>query len=279
MKSKSQFFEKIRRQGDSRNKPLLILQALASISRGEERLRPFAEIEKLHKAALLLFSGGSKNPNPSYAFWRLQNDNLWDVESKSPPKPRKSNSDPTAAELRRVCAKGGLKRSIFDALSKDSLLLLEESENLIQTYFPSCLHGAIREFFGLNAGDSGFSSSVLAAYNSRCAISGFSAQVGAYSIGIVATPIHWLDCGGAPEVSNGVCLAKHFSEMFMLGCFTIVVQGGIFRVLLSERVDITTKRAAGGYLIRGGEPLTVPDGDLAPDPRFLMWHKRHVFLG
>jgi putative restriction endonuclease len=271
-------FDKIRRQGDSLNKPLLIIQALASVSRGESRLTPYAAIERVHKTALRLFSIGSKQPNPSYAFWRLQNDKLWDVESELLPTPRKSNTDPTPAELRRVGARGGFKKSIFDSLRRDPSLLESEFDRLLQAYFPNSLHDTIRTFFGLNAKTSEFAALVLEAYQNRCAISGFSAEVVSRSIGVRAASIKWLELGGPCEARNGICLASHLAEMFMLGCFTVVMQGGVFRVLLSDKVRIKIGRSAGGFLIRGGEPLSVPSGHLAPDPEFLLWHKQHVFL-
>jgi putative restriction endonuclease len=271
-------FSKIRRQGDALNKPLLLLQALGNLAQGRERLILFEELQDQHKTALRLFGVGSKNPQASYAFWRLQNDGLWDVESSSNPVPRMSNTDPTATELKRTRSKGGLSVKIFEKLSSELSLIKAEFEFLLNTYFPADLHAIIRDFFCIDQERSAFRCAVIEAYQARCAISQISPKIDGLLIGLTATPIMRVELGGPLEPNNGLCLANHLAELFMVGYFTVVFQGGVFRVLLSNKA--TEQRGQiKGFAIRGGEPLHVPKIDNSiPRLDLLKWHKERVFI-
>lgn len=278
MSTETGIFGKIRRQGDALNKPLLLLQALGNLAQGRERLILFEELQDEHKTALRLFGVGSKNPQASYAFWRLQNDGLWEVESSSTPVPRMSNTDPTATELKRTKSKGGLSVEIFEKLNGRTALIKTEFEFLLSTYFSTELHASIRNFFRIDHDRSIFRDAVVEAYQRRCAISQISPSIDGFLIGLTATPIMRVELGGPLEPSNGLCLANHLAELFMIGYFTVVLQGGVFRVLLSNKAT-ENQRPIRGSALRGGEPLHVPKSeDLMPKLDLLKWHKERVFI-
>lgn len=267
-------FCKIRRQGDALNKPLLLLQALGNLAQGKERLLFFEEMEGQHSAAIRLFGVGAKNPHPSYAFWRLQNDGLWNVETSTAPVPRTSNTDPTAKELRRKKAKGGLSREIFKKLSGKPSLIKKEFDFLLNEYFPKELHACIRNFFCIDLDREAFRNSIADAYKGKCAISHFCPKIDGFFIGLTAVPIKRIELGGPLDVKNGLFLADHLAQLFMVGYFTVVLQGGNFRVLLSNKALRNSD-----FALRGGEPLNIPKNDsLAPNIDFLKWHKEKVFI-
>ncbi len=172
----------------------MVLQALGNLIRGKERLLPFEEIEPIHKDAILLFSLQKKGSPASYAFWRLQNDKVWEVATNSNPTSRISNTDPTSAELRRKNARGGLSETLFQELHDDHEQVYSIVSSLLNKYFPSVLHDSIRHFFGLEVDDMGeYKRQVLNAYGNSCAILRQNTMVAETVLGLSAVPIKWFE--------------------------------------------------------------------------------------
>lgn len=261
------------------NKPLMLLQAIGSICEGLPRLIAFDQIEKKHREALLLFGQKQKASPASYAFWRLQNDKIWEVNSDTAPLLRKSNSDPTSAGLRKANATGGFKEALYKKFQGDPLYLNGEVDFLLREFFPSKLHSVIRSFFGIEISDEKrFSQAVLEAYQFKCAILKQSFSVNSFPLGLCAAPIKRFRDGGSCGPENGICLTENLADLFLVGGFTVVAQGDRYRVLISPKLSFHSDRNA-GTLLRGGEPLSVPsDREQRPDQDLLKWHKRHIFI-
>ncbi len=261
------------------NKPLLLLQALADAVHGSSRLQPFSSLETIHKAALFSFGLNKSNPNPAYAFWRLQSDKLWEVKADTVLQPRSGNSEPTITELRRGNARGGFKQEDYDALSKDPSLADQAIRQLLSKFFPHQLHNDIISFFGLYVPEVLlFRNNVLAAYQNGCCVTRQGLTLGATLCGLEAVPIRWPGSGGPFEVRNGVALTSHLASAFLMGGFTIVQQGSAYRVLKSSKLRPSVVKN-GAKAIYGGEKLFVPDApELLPSPDFLDWHRSHVFV-
>ena len=227
----------------------------------------------------MLFGQKQKASPASYAFWRLQNDRIWEVQLASTQRPRKSNSDPTSAVLRTAQAIGGFDEALYGKLHDDPLYLQSEVDSLLRRFFPTELHPIIRSFFGIEPADErAFSQLVFDAYQFKCAILKQSFSVNSFPLGIRATPIMRFRDGGRVGPDNGICLCSNLAELFMVGAFTVVHHGDRYRVLTSSKLAFDVDRSA-GILLRGGEPLFVPiEPALRPNQNFLAWHKRHIFI-
>jgi putative restriction endonuclease len=108
------------------NKPLLVLFALSRLRFGEPRLMAFADIVGPMDKLLRGSSTNTCSSHPEYAFWRLQNDAIWEVISKEPLIPRRGNTDPPRRELLSKEAVGGFTVQVYNSLRQDS-------ENLTST--------------------------------------------------------------------------------------------------------------------------------------------------
>jgi putative restriction endonuclease len=263
--------------GRALNKPLLLLQAIGDVLSGRPRLQSFSAMEPTHRAALLRFSLNKRSPNPAYAFWRLQSEGVWQIESDGILTPRSSNSDPTAAELRRKNGRGGFTRHDYDSLRNNAAFAEQAVETLLSQYFPYHLRSDIRDYFGLRAAEiSTFQKNVLAAYKNVCAITRLGSLLGTSPLGVVAVPIRWPSTHAPLTVNNGIALSSHLASAFLTGGFTIVQQGLIYRVLKSSKLKLAVKD--GTKMVHGGERVSVPSSaDLIPSAGFLNWHRRYVF--
>src|SRR5207302_5536923 len=124
---------------------------------------------------------------------------------------------------------------------------------------------------------SGFRKKVLAAYNNACAITRLGSTLGESSLGVDAVPIRWPGTHALLTVNNGIALSSHLAGAFLMGGFTVVRQGLIYRVLKSPKLRLAVKD--GARIVHGGERLFVPSSaDLVPSADFLNWHRRYVFV-
>ena len=71
------------KQGAQRapHKPLLLLYTLARSQQNQERFIPYLEIDEKLKQLLMDFGPSRKSYNPEYPFWRLQNDDIWELKN------------------------------------------------------------------------------------------------------------------------------------------------------------------------------------------------------
>ena len=82
------------KRGEQRapHKPLLLLYALGRLVNANERLIPFADVDRDLRSLLVEFGPGRKACHPEYPFWRLQNDGIWELTNIENVETRKSNS-------------------------------------------------------------------------------------------------------------------------------------------------------------------------------------------
>ncbi len=267
------------------HKPLLLLLAIGGVQKQLPRLRNYVEIEVELRRALAIFGRPAKHQNPQYPFWRLQNDKLWQVESDSPMSHRVSNTDPPRSQLVAKHARGGLLPAYYDALFGNQELQSALIHQLLDAHFPASTHEDIIAFFNLEVGkrveangcsEPEFRRAVLQAYNSQCAVSGYSANQEGFPLGVEAAFIKWPQSGGSGETSNGIALNTLHRKLFDLGMFTITPN---FRVKMSTRA-----RGPQGFqelMSRfDGSPINLPvEKDLRPSATALAWHSSEVFRG
>ena len=274
------------KRGDQRapHKPLLLLLALSSLSRGEGRLVPFASVEVRLKKLLKEFGPARSAYHPEFPFWFLKNDGLWDLRNADGLKPRKGKNNPPRSELIHAAVEGGFRPEIYAVLRKNPKLIAQIAGSLLEGHFPESYHQSILQAVGLDlqigtstkkARDPKFRELVLRAYEYRCAVCGADVRLDDSTVALDAAHIKWHQACGPDSVNNGFALCSLHHRLFDRGAFT--VSSADRTVLVSERIH--GGPAVYDWLFRyHGRPVGEPQSPkYRPDPRFLNWHDSEVF--
>ena len=215
----------------------------------------------------------------------MQSDGLWEVVGADTlPRRKGRNKSPPRSVLLKAEAVGHLPEAVYDAVRRDEALLHEVAHSLLQGHFAESLHDEILSAVGLlpdAAGghrrrrDPAFRERVLRAYEHRCAVCGFHAQLGNVDIGLEAAHIRWHQAGGTDDEPNGLALCVMHHKLFDRGAMTVVEED------LTVRVSQNVHGASGfAEWVMGfhGQPLRGPQHpDYRPAPTNLAWHWKQVF--
>lgn len=119
-----------------------------------------------------------------------------------------------------------------------------------------------------------FRSAILAAYNSKCCITGLAIPELLNASHIVPWAV---DCHNRINPQNGLCLNAIHDRAFDRGLLTITPE---YRVKLSPFIKtIQEDETIENFLLRyEGQEIVLPDKFL-PDVRFIEYHNQHVFKG
>ena len=265
------------------HKPLLILLALGAWQNGRHAVR-FEDAQKPLSDLLLDYGPPRKVQHPEFPFWRLQNDNVWEVNTSSCIQLGVDGGAPKG-ELLRVDATGRFAEDIRSAFATDPSLVPALGQFILQAHFPASLHQDILDAVGLEltertAGggprDPNFRRIVLTAYEYQCAVCGLQILLSGSPIALEAAHIQWHQADGPSMVRNGLCLCCLHHRLFDLGAITIN----------EELIVIVSDQAAGlsgiheHLMIHRGHPIKLPihESD-TPRPDFIEWHHREVFRG
>jgi putative restriction endonuclease len=272
------------REGDfvAPNKPVTLLWALARLEEGKPRLVPFAQCEQ--ELRRLLTAAGRPGTLPVHAFWRLQNDGLWEVVGEGELMIRIGSDEPTTTSLRESGWSGGFDEEVFDAL-RESASLREAVASILREQLregpadPAQIPPAktAKETVERLARDPRFRPEALHAYESRCVVCGWGAHPNGSPVALAAAHVHPLEHGGPDAPGNGFVLCFHHHALFDAGLFAYDDER---RLVVSERwqeEDIGTMPPLAAY---AGTPLFEPR---VPAWRVreehLAWHRENVFLG
>jgi len=265
------------------HKPLLVLYALAAVSRGESREILYAQVDEHLKQLLVDFGPPRKSYHPEYPFWRLQNDGLWEVHSDRKLELRSGQTDAKKSELLRYNAIGGFKKPIYRALKNNPKLTAEIAQSVLSSHFPESLHDDIRSAIGLDIRhtkgkskrDPQFRQKVLTAYEYRCAVCGFDMRLQNQTIGLEAAHIKWHQAGGPDTEDNGLALCVMHHKIFDLGAFTISADG--MKVMVSEKAH--GRDGFSEWLMRyHDKKVSIPvNPDYSMNSDYILWHNREVF--
>lgn len=273
------------KRGEERapHKPLLFLLALGRVTRGEERLALFPDIE--HKLARLLeeFGPPRQSVHPEYPFWRLQRDGLWEVQGADHLPRRRSNQDPLASAMRRNRVSGGFPEEIDRAFREDPSLVAAAALTVLQNHFPSSLHAEILAAAGLShvmlpqpgEPDAMFRESVLEAYGHACALCGYDVRLGRADLGLGAAHIRWRPAGGEDHVTNGLALCAVHHRAFDRGAVTLKSED--YRILVSDRLHGHSGFQEWFAAFEGREARLPEHAALLPSRSCLEWHEKNVF--
>lgn len=139
-----------RREGEEApHKPLLVLYALGRWFNGRDTRITFSDVDRDLTGLLKEFGPDRSAYHPEYPFWRLQNDDLWEVDAPVGLEPRKSNTDPKKSELLQHNVAAGFPATILAALEADPDAAFAVAQSILNARFPASQHQAILERIGL----------------------------------------------------------------------------------------------------------------------------------
>jgi putative restriction endonuclease len=275
------------KQGNQRapHKPLYLLYCIASLQQGLPRLQPYENIAERLAVALKRFAPRVATVHPEYPFWRLQNDGLAIVEVDGPLEYRPSNTDPKVSSLKKRKARGGLTEQDYRFLAGNLDAQSMALHLLLDGHFPKSIHEDVIRFFDLKFNDlhstdiateSEFRECVLAAYDYKCALTGYSLSYDGTYPGLEAAHLCWPQVGGNDEIGNGIAMTTLHRKLFHLGLFTI---NSDHIIQVSSKVgDITA--SAINFSKFHGKTITLPrNASHVPHKGNLDWHAKWVFRG
>ena len=285
------------RSGGTRapHKPLLLLWALGRCLHGSPRLMPFKEVDAELRKLLHRFGPHRKTIHTEDPFWRLQSDEVWDIDR---PELVRTTADGTGAyrsDLLEYSIQGGLREDDYLAFRADSNLVYRIAGSLVASQFPTTLHDEVFEAtLGETYGsiylantieddwvltkqrrrDPYFRERVLAAYGAHCAVCEFAGELHGRPLAVDAAHIKWHEARGPGIVANGLVLCSLHHRLFDKGAFTISpdLKVIVASSIKGEGVDIALHRFHGKTL-RGLSLVHAPK----PGSSFLAWHRKEVF--
>jgi putative restriction endonuclease len=275
------------RTGDQRapHKPLYLLFCIASLQHGLPRLQEFDKICNVLGEALRRFGPRVASVRPEYPFWRLQHDELAEVEVDGTLGIRSSNTDPKVSSLRKQNACGGLVQGDYNLLLGDLELQSISVHKLLDSHFPASIHDEIVRYFNLKLNDPhsrdvaterDFRESVLSAYGNACALTGYSLDYGGTYLGLEAAHLCWPQDGGNTAISNGIAMTTLHRKLFHLGLFTV---NSNYEVQVSKQVRENEKATLSISVLHGRQIALPSSSQDLPNPKNLRWHEKWVFRG
>ena len=133
--------------------------------------------------------------------------------------------------------------------------------------------------------DAQFRRDVLAAYQHRCAISGFEVgSVATYQARRIleAAHIRPVSLDGPDHVTNGMALTPTLHRLFDEGLFTLVYSGRGLETRVSPRLERRMVESPDGRFrmpLEDGLLVVLPSAvTLRPDPAQVAYHARHLFM-
>ena len=262
------------------HKPLLLLYALGQLSEGQDVVA-YRDVDRGLRRLLQDFGPRRQQKRPNDPFWRLQNDDLWNVRSDVPLSSRRRDGTPPIEELKSKRATGSFAPDVKEVLLADRRNLVSMARKLLEDYFPATLHEDILNEVGLSlegAGDppkrsSDFRLRVLRAYEYRCCVCGFDMRLGEKLAGIEAAHIMWHTAKGPDKESNGLALCVLHHKAFDLGAFTVGVD--LRTIVCSQELSGSKTDWVLGY---HGLDLRAPQStSYFPERKYVEWHQNKVF--
>jgi putative restriction endonuclease len=280
--------------GDRRapHKPLLVLLMLGRYQQGNYTPLKFADAQTALADLLSEFGPPARSPNVIDPFWRLQNDQIWRVESPSGARIAETIAPPNIGILVDQNARGNFVPEIAATLKSEPVYVARLGHDLLAAHFPTSLHEDICAAVGLELDatsgrvegqeqrvrDAEFRPRVIRAYEHSCAITGWDLRISNSNAALEAAHIKWHNAGGPSVEANGIALNALHHKLFDLGAFTLSLDE-VPRILVSREVH-------GGDFARQflvdlhGKRMRQPqDPAWFPSPEFIAWHHREVFKG
>ena len=272
---------------------MLVLYAIGRFLRDEPRLIPYSEIEVDLGRLLQQFAPRRSKQGAHYPFWRLQEDDVWEVTPAGKIR-LTSSGDTLVTDLRLHNASGGFTEEIFREFQSDTGLALEVLARVLYRHFPLTIHEDIVLEVGIDIPiqpfvigypvqistrrqrDPKFRPQILELYEFRCAVCSFDAQLRSSPIALDAAHIKWHTHDGPDEAVNGMALCSLHHKLFDRGAFTLSKA----REILVSR-DVKGAVGFDEWLMNfHGKPINLPARESNyPSEEFISWHDEAVFKG
>ena len=281
-------FEKLKiwkRTGErAPHKPLLVLYAIGKLLRDDDRMVRYSEIDDKLGNLLREFGPGQAHPGTQYPFWRLQNDEIWEV-SDADKIGQTASGDALKSDLVDYKVSGGFHEEIAYKLKNNRRLTSEIIQSLLDAHFPSSFHEDILLSVGIEfplhpsmpqTRDPNFRAKILKAYEYKCAVCGCDVRLRNQPVALEASHIRWRQAEGPDTEVNGLALCSLHHKLFDRGAFT-----------LSQRLEVLVSDDAHGtvgfeeWLMNfHGITINFPQRQsYYPDEDFIGWHIKEVFKG
>ena len=282
------------------HKPLLVLLAIGRCLQGCERLSTFDSVQEELKLLLKEFGPFRKIPHPEHPFWRLRNDNVWEID-RPELVDTTSKGDATTPSLIRQNIRGGFTQPIHQLFHQKPETAMRVVSMLLHSHFPVTLHAEILRATGITAAlpeiepakveeahpgyvisrrlkrEEGFRRVVLEAYENRCAVCEFAVKLEGRPLALEAAHIKWHLASGPSETRNGVLLCALHHNLFDKGVFTLLPKE--LKVIVSENVSNTDPgfRDALGKFHEKRLNFVPHKVEERPAHEFIVWHTKEVF--
>ena len=267
------------------HKPLLLLYYLSQCYHNKGRLISYRILEKESKRLLVEFGPTRERCHPEYPFWRLQNDDIWELINTDKVTAHIGNTDAKNSELLKFNVHGGFNKNIYGFLKDNPSVMFEIALSLLEKNFPRSIHEDILTAVGLEMGpteysirkrDPYFRDRILNAYEYKCAVCGFNVRVGDTLVALEAAHIKWHQAGGPDSEENGMALCALQHKLFDRGAFTISED---LRIHVSDRAH-GTNGFKEWLMAFHGKVLNIPQRTTYyPKLKYVSWHVREVFQG
>jgi putative restriction endonuclease len=277
------------KRGDQRavHKPLLTLMLIARATSSAPHRVYFTEIADTFTQLLKEFGPSRKHYHPEFPFWHLQNDGFWAVENTHHFPLKSRRCSPTKRVLLENDAAGMVPADLWDTLKHSPSLRQELTQQLLDAFWPSTLHTAIRQAIGLPQPTDDiittnrratrlprFREEILRAYQRRCAVCGYDGRLADVSLGLEAAHVKWHAYQGPDQVDNGVALCSFHHVALDAGALGL---SDDLHILVS--CDVNGQSMIEELLYRfAGRRLLLPQSSYPPPARdYVAWHRQEVF--
>ena len=199
---------------------------------------------------------------------------------------RTAKGFPTLAALRGSSA--GIEARFVEPLLADPSFARAAVQTLLDEHFEPSLHDDVLTRAGFPpdwlAGvpsakrrtttslerDPAFRDAVLAAYDHRCAVTGFQAMIDGALFGVEAAHVHWHSKGGPSHVTNGIALNPTMHKLFDYGAWTLTDDRRVLVSSVFSGSDVTIEMLRSQH----GKPLRqTVRGEQAVDVACIRWHR------
>ncbi len=266
------------------HKPLLVLYAIGELLRGKGRLLPYPVVDDNFGDILAEFGPRRSKQGTLYPFWRLQNDEIWELTNADSVR-LTASCDPFKTDLIDFNVHGGFLAEIADQMQTDSSLTSEIVNLMLEGQFPYTWHHDILQRVGIELTvkgtivqkrDPNFRPNILKAYEYRCAVCGFDVTLGNQPVALEAAHIKWRQAGGPDLEVNGLALCSLHHKLFDRGAFTL---SNNLEILVSDEARGSTGFKE--WLMRfHRNKLHFPQRQIHyPSKAFMQWHFQEVFTG
>ena len=265
-------------------KPLLLLWLIGRLAEGQPPRVSFREAEEQLRPLLNRYRVADSKPKVEHPFVYLASDpELWGVrDSAGQDVRRMSPAKKLSPPFLRTEATGVLAPGFALAL-QDPAVRSRVVNALLEMEFPETQHEGILQELKLDhlvapvqsPRDPNFRTTVLRAYEDRCAFCGYDLRLGGSPVGIDAAHVQMRKRGGPDRIENGLALCVQHHRLFDFGALGLDQS---HRILVSEHLSLSDQDSAASIRSLVGTRMRRPLRRYRPPaPERIDWHNKNLF--